>query len=189
MIHSPKFTVVLDACVLYPAPVRDILLSLASEGLFKPKWTYEIQDEWMRNLLKNRSDLSVFTLEATVQAMNSAFPDSNVENNKQLIPSLQLPDQNDRHVLACAIRCNADLITTFNLKDFPSSVLGQYDIEIQSPDEFILNLIELNEKLACKALSKLLKRLNNPPKTKKEIIEIFRKCQLIKSAKRLSTCN
>lgn len=63
MIHSPKFTVVLDACVLYPAPVRDILLSLADVGLFKPKWTDQIQDEWIKNLLKNSLIISGFSKE------------------------------------------------------------------------------------------------------------------------------
>jgi len=115
MIHSPKFTVVIDACVLYPAPIRDILLSMASEGLLKPKWSDTIQDEWTRNLLINRKDLNKKQLDGTIQAMNNAFPDSTVENFEELIPSLSLPDEDDRHVLACAIKCKADLITTFNL--------------------------------------------------------------------------
>lgn len=88
MIHSPRFTVVLDACVLYPAPIRDILLSLAAEGLFKAKWSDMIQDEWLRNLLKNRTDLKKEQLNQTVNTMNLAFPDANVENFKELIPSL-----------------------------------------------------------------------------------------------------
>lgn len=88
MIHSPRFTVVLDACVLYPAPIRDILLSLAAEGLFKAKWSDMIQVEWLRNLLKNRTDLKKEQLNQTVNTMNLAFPDANVENFKELIPSL-----------------------------------------------------------------------------------------------------
>ncbi len=80
MIRSQKLTVVLDACVLYPAPVRDILLSLANEGLFKPKWSNEIQNEWTRNLLSNRPDLSKEELQTTVSAMNKAITDSNVVN-------------------------------------------------------------------------------------------------------------
>ncbi len=188
MIHSPKFTVVLDACVLYPAPVRDILLSLAAEGLFKPKWTGIIQDEWVRNLLIKRNDLSEAALKATTQAMNQAFPDSNVENFEDLIPAFNLPDEDDRHVLACAVRSNADLIATFNLKDFPGSELAKYDIQVQNPDELISNLIDLNEELSCKAFTKMVKRLKNPPKTKQQILETFINCGLSISAAKFAKC-
>lgn len=178
MIHSPKFTVVLDACVLYPAPVRDLLLSLANEGLFTPKWIKIIQDEWVKNLLIKRKDLNKKQLDQTIWAMNVAFPDSNVEHFEELIPGLMLPDKDDLHVLACAIRCNADLITTFNLKDFPDDYIKKYNIEIQSPDELISNLIDLNNDIACKAFRKMLKRLKNPPKSKAEVIETLSRCAL-----------
>jgi len=148
MIHSPRFKVVLDSCVLYPAPFRDILLSLTAEGLFKPKWTAIIQNEWLSNLMKNRKDLSRSSLELTIRSMNKAFPDANVKNFEELISGLKLPDQNDRHILACAIRCKADLIVTFNLKDFPKKYLGNYDVEVQNPDQRICNLIDLNEAIA-----------------------------------------
>lgn len=189
MIHSPKFTVVLDACVLYPAPVRDILLSLADVGLFKPKWTDQIQEEWIKNLLKNRTDLSEEALNLTVESMNKAFPDANVENYEALISAVNLPDEDDRHVLVCGIRCNADLITTFNLKDFPSKELDQYDIEVQNPDQVISNLIDLNDDLACKAFSKMAQRLINPPKARKQIIETLMKCRLKVSAERFDKCS
>ena len=189
MIHSPKFTVVLDACVLYPAPVRDILLSLADVGLFKPKWSDQIQEEWTRNLLNKRNDLSKKALKSTVEAMNRAFPDSNVEDYEELISAVNLPDENDRHVLACGIRCNADLIATFNLKDFPAKELDRYDIEVQNPDELISNLIDLNEDLACKAFLKMARRLKKPLKTKKQIIETLTKCRLKASAERFDKCS
>ena len=73
MIHSPRFTVVLDACVLYPAPIRDLLLNLAQLGLFKPRWSDEIQNEWIEGLLKKRPDLSRLNLAKTKEAMNSGF--------------------------------------------------------------------------------------------------------------------
>tara|TARA_R110002049_G_scaffold51245_3_gene145057 strand:- start:1974 stop:2339 length:366 start_codon:yes stop_codon:yes gene_type:complete len=113
--------------------------------------------------------------------MNLAFPDANVENFKELIPSLKLPDKDDRHVVACAIRCNADLIVTFNTKDFPTKVLSKYDIEIQKPDELISNLIDINPELACKAFNKMVKRLKNPKKTKNEVLATLENCGLKKS--------
>lgn len=185
MIHSPKFTVVLDACVLYPAPIRDILLSLAAEGLFTAKWSDIIQDEWLRNLLKKRADLKKEQLNQTIKAMNQAFPDANVENFEELIPSIKLKDKDDRHVVACAIRCNADLIVTFNIKDFPMKELSKYDIEIQNPDELISNLIDINPKLACKAFNKMVKRLKNPKKTMDEVLTTLKNCGLHKSIEKL----
>lgn len=185
MIHLPRFTVVLDACVLYPAPIRDILLSLAAEELFKVKWSDIIQDEWLRNLLKNRTDLNKEHLNKTIKAMNLAFSDANVENFKELIPSIKLPDKDDRHVVACAIRCNADLIVTFNTKDFPTKELSKYNIEIQKPDELISNLIDINPESVCKGFNKMVKRLKNPKKTKNEVFATLENCRLKKSIEKL----
>jgi predicted nucleic acid-binding protein len=178
-------TIVLDACVLYPAPVRDLLLSLAADGLFKPKWSTMIQEEWVRNLLKNRPDLKKETLLLTINAMNRAFPESNVKHFESLISGLELPDKDDRHVLACGIKCRADLILTFNKKDFPANEVLKYKIGIQDPDKFISNLIGQNEVLVCQAFAKMVNRLKNPPKTKPEVTTTLRNCGLILSAKQL----
>jgi hypothetical protein len=94
-----RYTVVLDACVLYPAPLRDLLLSLASAGMFGARWTEMIQDEWQRNLLKNRPDLKD-QIPRTVELMNSAIEDCLIQSYERLIDSFALPDPNDRHVLA-----------------------------------------------------------------------------------------
>ena len=185
MIHSQKFTAVLDACVLYPAPIRDILLSLASEEMFKVKWSKMIQEEWLRNLLKNRDDLKKEQLNQTIEAMNSAFPDADVEGFEDLIASIKLPDKDDRHVVACAIKCNADAIITFNIKDFPSKKLSKYDIEIQKPDRLISNLIDVNPYMASKAFNKMVKRLKNPKKTKIEVLTTLETCGLKESIDKL----
>lgn len=177
--------VVLDACVLYPVPVRDILLSLAAEGLIKVKWSETIQDEWIRNLLKNRVDLVREQLARTVDAMNSAFPDANVIGFEKYIPTLNLPDKDDRHVVACALHCNASILVTYNLKDFPDSVLSDYEIEVQSPDELIMNIIEAHPQSVCKALDKMVKRLKNPPKTKSDVLKALQNCGLFKSVEKL----
>ena len=178
-------TAVLDACVLYPAPVRDILLSLAAEDLFKPRWSEIIQDEWQRNLLKNRIDLKKEQLNQTVKAMNLAFPDANVEDFENIISNVNLPDKDDRHVVACAIKCNADLIITFNLKDFPKNELSKYDVEIARPDKLISNLIDINPGLACRAFNKMVNRLRKPNKTKFGVLATLNNCGLQVSVEKL----
>lgn len=92
--------------------------SLAAEGLFMLKWSDIIQNEWVRNLLTNRSDLKKEQLIQTVRAMNLAIPDANVKNFEVFISGINLRDKDDRHVVACDIKCNADIIDTFNIKDF-----------------------------------------------------------------------
>ena len=176
MIHSGRFTALLDANVLYPAPLRDYLLCLAELDLYKPKWTYQIHDEWIRNLLLNRPELKKETLERTKSAMDSAFPDANVENYEDLIVGIRLPDLDDRHVLASAIKGKADVIVTSNLKDFPKDSLSIYDIEAQSPDEFVSNLIGLDKKKCLKALGNQVKSLKNPPRTKEEVLDTLSNC-------------
>lgn len=185
MLHSGRFTALLDANVLYPAPLRDYMLNLASMDLYKPKWTSEIQKEWIVNLLEHRTDLKKEQLDKTRAAMDAAFPDANITNYEELIEGLSLPDKNDNHVLAAAIKAKADVIITFNLKDFPAKYLGRYDIEPQHPDVFIENLIHLDAELSMKALDNQVKRLKNPPKTKSQILDKLRDCGLTHSAKML----
>ena len=131
-----RYTVIFDACVLYPAPLRDFLLRLSTTGLFSAKWTDQIHDEWTRNLLLARPELED-KLCRTRDLMNRAVPDSLVTGYEPLIENLELPDRDDRHVLAAAIRSSAQAVVTFNLKDFPKNALDQYGIEAIHPDLFI----------------------------------------------------
>ena len=182
MIHSSYFTAVLDACVLYPAQIRDYLLRLAQANLYRPKWSNEINDEWKRNLLKNRADLTNKKLDYTIGQMNTAFPDAIVKNYENLIESLELPDPNDRHVLAAAIKCKAEVIVTSNVKDFPKERLDFYDIEVQLPDDFICNIIDLNEQIALQVFVKQIEGLDSPPQTLIEGIEHIRNSGLAQTA-------
>lgn len=94
-MHS-GFTVLLDACVLYPAPVRDLLLQLAYKGLFRARWTRKIEDEWISNLLKNRSDLHRKQMERTCELMNKSILDCLIEDYEELIEGIKLPDSGMR---------------------------------------------------------------------------------------------
>ena len=136
MRHSP-FTVIYDACVLYPAPLRDFLMWLALSGNCRACWTDAIHAEWTHSLLANRPDLTPEQLKRTVDLMDAAVPDALVTEYEPLIDGLTLPDAKDRHVLAAAVRCSASVIVTFNEKDFPASQLAPFGIEPQHPDAFI----------------------------------------------------
>ncbi|MEJ0056627.1 MAG: PIN domain-containing protein [Bacteroidota bacterium] len=185
MIHSPKFTAILDANVLYPAPVRDLLLHLATFDLYKPKWTQTIQEEWKRNLLNRRPDLKTGQLDKTIHEMNKAFPDASVELYKSLIPTFDLPDMDDRHVLAAAVRCHAEVIVTSNLKHFPEKYLSEFEIEAQHPDHFIANLIDLNPEKSLEAFKQQVSFLRNPPMTASQVLESLEKAGLSFTCTRL----
>lgn len=185
MIYKGTFTVILDACVLYPASVRDLLLRLATKNLYRPKWTEDINEEWVRNLLDNREDLTREKLNYIVKTMNQAFRDAQVSNYEKLIKAIELPDSNDRHVVAAAIRCNADLIVTENTKDFPEAELGKYDIEVQRTDSFIQNLIDLDLEACCSAFRKQRESLKNPPKTREELRDTLSQAGLVESSELL----
>ena len=130
---------VLDACVLYPAPLRDFLLRLAEDKLISPFWSEKIQDEWTYHLLRNYPDSRP---ERIRRKMSVHFPNSIVQGYESVTPTLQLPDQKDRHVLATAIYVKAEYIVTFNLKHFPESALQPHGIEAISPDEIVLRIVQ-----------------------------------------------
>ncbi len=182
MRHSP-FTVVYDACVLYPAPLRDFLMWLGLSGRFRARWSADIHDEWKRNLLKNRPDLSRQQLDRTSDLMDRAIPDGLVEGYQDLIRGLQLPDQDDRHVFAAAIRCGASVIVTFNQKDFPAEVLRTFGIEAQHPDVFIGDLLDLDTASVVAAAQRHRAALKNPPIEAASYLEILLKQGLVHSTK------
>ncbi|HBM90782.1 MAG TPA: PIN domain-containing protein [Rhodospirillaceae bacterium] len=162
-MNLATFTALLDACVLYPAPIRDLLVHLAKTGLYRAKWTDKIHDEWIRNLLTDRPDLTKEQLNRTRVLMDKAVLNGLVHNYEDLIQAMALPDPDDRHVLAAAIRCRADVIVTYNLKDFPENILNKYDIQAQHPDEFISHLIDLAPGTVCFSVKNMRETLKNPP--------------------------
>jgi predicted nucleic acid-binding protein len=145
-------------------------MELSAAGLFRAKWTDRIQEEWITNLLLQRTDLKREQLDRTKELMAKAVPDCLVWGFETLEPSLELPDPNDRHVLAAAIHCKADVIVTFNLKDFPPENLSKFDIEVQHPDEFIHHQFGLNHAGVLTAVQRCRNRLKNPAKTAEEYL-------------------
>lgn len=173
-----NFVALFDSCVLYPAPLRDLLMHLAITGLFRAKWTNHIHEEWISSLLVNRTDLTREKLERTRDLMNQGAGDCLVEGYEELIDSLSLPDENDRHILAAAIKCSAAVIVTFNLKDFPAGILMKYEIDVQDPDTFISHLLDLNAGMVCKAVKRQRSFLHNPSRSVRELLETFESLSL-----------
>jgi hypothetical protein len=151
--------------------------------LFKPKWTVEIHEEWTRNLLKNRPDLKLFQLQRTCRLMDNTFPGALVIGYKSIIPTLDLPDVNDRHVLAAAIKAGATMIVTENRKDFPVSIIKPFDVEIINADDFIYSLFNSDKTKVLKAFDTLVNALKNPPQSKDQVSKTLSKIGLIKTMK------
>lgn len=132
--------VVYDANVLYPSTLRDVLIRVGLARLVQPKWTEQILDEVFRNLRANRPDLDPVRLDRTRRLMNDAIRDVTVTGYEHLIDQLDLPDPDDRHVLAATIHAEAQVIVTRNLRDFPADRLSSWGVEAQHPDDFLTGL-------------------------------------------------
>ena len=167
---SDPLITILDANVLYPFFQRDLLLNLGYEELYIPKWTDEIEQEWVEHLKMNLPDISE-KLQRTVLLMNRAFPDAKVTGYQPHIEKLSLPDKNDRHVLASAIECEAEIIVTHNLSDFPDHELSKYNIRALDPDAFVMELIEIDIRKVWKAIEEMVKIRKKPPVSVIELVQ------------------
>src|SRR5712692_9044008 len=170
----PSFAVFYDASVLYPSELRNLLMHPPLTGLFRAKWSAAVHEEWIRALLRRRPDLSRKKLERTRMLMDLHAADALVTGYEDLIEGLELPDPDDRHVLAAAIRGGAHVIVTANLRDFPAKILGQFGIEPQHPDEFVLHLLDLAPGLVARAARDHRESLKNPPKTIEQYLDALR---------------
>ena len=181
-----NFTAVYDACVLYPAPLRDFLMWLGLSGRFRARWSAQIHDEWKRSVLRDRPDLTVDQLNRTSALMDQAIPDALVSGHEALAENLRLPDPGDRHVLAAAIRCGASVIVTFNEKDFPPGALEPFGIEAQHPDQFIDNLFDLDPAAVIAAAQRQRRQLKNPPMTVDAYLDVLLRQGLAQTTQALS---
>ena len=179
------FVVLYDACVLYPAALRDLLIEIANARIVRARWTEEILDECFRNILANRPDLESAKLARTRDLMRQAVPDCLVSGYEKLIDGLELPDPGDRHVLAAAIRAQAQAIVTFNLDDFPAEALAPYDVEAKHPDDFVLDSIDIAPARIAQCITQQAGRLRNPPRTVDQLLDTLRDQGLVQSVARL----
>jgi len=173
-----SFAVILDACVLYPAPLRDLLVELAQAGLYRALWTASIHEEWMSAVRRDRPDIPVEALERTRQLMDAHADHCLVTGYEGIIGRLALPDPGDRHVLAAAIVGRVEAIVTFNKTDFPDEVLGSFGMEAIHPDDFLSGQIDLDRAPVVTAVRRVRARLRNPPRTAREYLDALVKQRL-----------
>jgi hypothetical protein len=183
MAGHNRYTALLDANVLYSVAISDALMEVAATGIYAAKWSKAIDDEWVRNLAKNRKrPESDFHLRR--DSMHDSCPDWEVpeEGWKLIEPCLSLPDVNDRHVLAAAIAGHADSIVTINIKHFPASVLDPLGITALHPDEFLLQQLELEPLVVLPAFKVMRARLKNPSYTPEKFVDAMERNGLIQTA-------
>lgn len=167
----PGTIAIYDASVLYPGTLRDLLIRVAMSGLVRAKWTEQILDEVFAAIRKDRPDLDDGRLDRTRMLMGEAVRDWRVTGYEGLIGSVNLPDLDDRHVVAAAIRAGAQTIVTSNLRDFPTDELARYDIEVQSPDAFVKAQIGVSRDAVYVAVQQIANSWRNPPGTFDDVLD------------------
>jgi hypothetical protein len=150
-------------------------------SIVRAKWTEQILDEVFRNIVADRTDLDVTRLGRTRELMNRAVRDVLVDGFQPLIDALTLPDADDRHVLAAAIRCGAQAIVTHNLRDFPANALKVYGLEAVHPDAFVLDLLDLSSGIVLRVLHDQAASLKSPPMTLDELLVVLERNGLVRS--------
>lgn len=175
------FTVVYDANVLYPNTLRDLLIRIAQSGTVQAKWTNAILDEMLAALRRNRPDIPAEKFERLRDLMNKAVRDCLVTGHEPLIEGLKLPDPDDRHVLAAAIKAGAQVIVTRNLKDFPESDLQPWDIEAKSPDAFVLDQMHIDIRAVAASVRQIADSRTNPPEAIEDVLTQLERDGLVES--------
>ena len=185
MIHSVRFIAVLDTNVIYPIISRDILFWFAHYDLYTPKWSKNIFEEWKDVMI--RKGVNPEEASKRVDKANLAFPDALVQYYDGLIANLELPDEDDRHVLAAAIKTNANIIVTNNLKDYPEDYLQSFGIKAKNADDFLTDIIDLNQDQAIAAFKEMVLNKKNPPLDEFDVLNQFRRMGLKDTANYLHT--
>ncbi len=176
------FVVVYDANVLYPATLRDVLIRVAQDGLVQAKWTNQILDETFESIVKQHPGLDLVKLARTRDLMSGAIRDCLITGYEPLVNVVTLPDPDDRHVLAAAIKARAQVIVTNNIKDFPAPALEQWNVEAKTPDEFLLDQFHLSGPVLYGAIQRVADSWKNPPGTVNDVLDRLERTGLVETA-------
>lgn len=160
--------ILLDANVIYGQTLRDTFMHLAANRVIEVRWTNQIHEEWIAALLEKRSDLTREALLQVRDLMNLHAADSFVTGYESLIEKLDLPDPDDRHVLAAAIHSGYQTLVTLNAKDFPRRTLERHNIELQRPDAFLVELLNNEPNAVIRAAKQQRAQLRKPARSVEE---------------------
>jgi predicted nucleic acid-binding protein len=178
-----SFIVVYDANVLYPNTLRDLLIRIAQQPhLVQAKWTGKILDEMLSALRRNRPDVGEEKAERLRERMNAAVRDCLVEGYEPLIEVLELPDPDDRHVLAAAIKVNAQLIVTRNQKHFPPKSLAEWGVRPKAPDDFVRDVLDLDPQAVWACIQQIVDSRKRHPVTIDDVLGQLERDGLVASA-------
>lgn len=179
------FTAFFDSNVFFGARLRSLLLAQAQTGLFRARWSEDVHAEWMRAVVRSRPDLTLADLQETRAAMDRAVLDCLVADYRPLIATLQLPDPDDRHILAAAIAGRASVIVTFNERHFPEESLAPFGLHTRHPDAFLLDLESIDGAAFLDAVRWDLGHYRNPPVSVDDYVGRLRAAGVPKTADKL----
>ncbi|WP_370327136.1 PIN domain-containing protein [Euzebya sp.] len=174
----------LDANVVYPARLRDLLIRLAIAGLYQARWSEQILDECFHSLIEDRPDLSEEQLARTRRLMTTALPDAMVSGYETLSEEQDLPDPGDHHVLAAALTAGAALLVTANLDDFPAEQMPT-GLSVVSPDGFVLALMNDDLDTVVEVVAAQAAALTNPPMTTWQLLDGLEEVGLVRTVAQL----
>lgn len=158
-MQRADFRVVLDACALANASVCNVLLSLAeTPRLYLPKWSQAILAEVHRTHI-NKLGWDSRLADSFQEKINQFFPEALVEQYEHLVDHCS-NDPKDRHVLACAIHCRAELILTFNIRDFPEACLEPWQIQVLHPQDYLMTLYSIDPVTMIHRLGEIARKRN-----------------------------
>jgi hypothetical protein len=183
MAFEPSVAV-FDACILYPFHLRNVLVLAAVDRLVEARWTEEIHDEWIRNLAARAPSIPIERLQNTRRLMDDALPTAMVSGYENHIPEANLPDPNDRHVVAAGIAAAATIILTWNLRHFPAKELTKFGLRRETPDAFLSGLYDKVPDLTIGSLANARRNLTKTRVSASDFIKILNSQKLIELAKR-----
>jgi predicted nucleic acid-binding protein len=169
---------VFDACILYPFHLRNIVVQAATDHLVAARWTDEIHDEWVRNLAGARA-IPMAKLQRLRQFMNETLPAAMVTGYEEHVAAVNLPDPDDRHVVAAGIAAGAALILTWNVRHFPAKELKKFGLTRETPDAFLSGLYDKVPELVIGSLAKARRNLTKTDVSASDFIDILDRQRLV----------